>query len=74
MPRWSGLVATAAVTAARAAWRALPSAAKGRLEARFFGAVKHATRVTNDGYPQPSEVIPRGGPHPQGTHKPDTSL
>lgn len=50
--------------AARVAWRAVPRGLRRRVEDRFFYAVGHATRVTNDGYPQPGEAIPPAGPPP----------
>jgi hypothetical protein len=54
-----GRVARAAIVALRGLVRALPAGVRARLEDRFFDAVGHATRVTDDGYPQPSEAIPR---------------
>jgi hypothetical protein len=56
-----GWALTAAIGAIRAAWRLTPSRVKVSVEHRFFGAVGHATRVTNDGYPQPAELLPPAG-------------
>ena len=65
MPRLAAVLTRAAVATARAGWNVLPSRARRHLEDRFFGAVAHATRVTNDGYPQPAELIPKGGDGPR---------
>lgn len=58
---WRGLAARGAVAAARGAARLVPGALRRRLEDRLYAAVGHATRVTNDGYPQPAELIPPAG-------------
>ena len=54
-----GRLARGAIAALRGLWRALPPRVRARVEGRFFRAVRHATRVTDDGYPQPDELRPR---------------
>lgn len=54
----------------RLAWRALPEAARRRLEQRFFGAVFQVTRVTNDAYGwRPEDERPGAAPG-EGAEKP----
>jgi hypothetical protein len=41
--------------------RLVPASVRKRVEERFSYAVGHATRITNDGYPQPDGAIPPAG-------------
>lgn len=54
-------VTARAFSAVRLVWWALPRRVRQTIEDRFFVAVGHATRVTNDGYPQPEPLIPPAG-------------
>lgn len=57
------LVARAAVAGVRAAGRLAPAPVRAWAESRLWAAVKRATRVTDDGYPQPGRA-PEAGPTP----------
>ena len=54
-------VTAGAFSAVRRVWWALPQRVRKTIEDRFFIAVGHATRITNDGYPQPASTIPPAG-------------